>query len=205
MSDLFHDSIDDSYIAAVFGVMAACPEAHVPGADEARGAPSALVSSGSKGWLLSCRIRRADGRRPTFASAQLLILASTASSIPSRAPSAPGLGRCKNVWLGVSVEDQQARRGAHPAPAAHAGRRALPVVRAAAGAGSICRKWVQTRAWLVTLLSGSDQSQHLTVRAMASTGSLRVARADRRRGRGNIEQLREPSAAVPRGRRWRRS
>jgi protein gp37 len=105
MSDLFHEGVPDEYIAAVFGVMAACPQHTFQ-----------ILTKRAE------RMRRwfelyADGFGPSLdppvMKATLWIEAQRRLDVPMKArvdPRAYGGERpwpLPNVWLGVSVENQE--------------------------------------------------------------------------------------------------
>lgn len=94
MSDLFHEKVPDSYIAAVFGIMAACPQhifqvltkrperAAVWFGGPMRNSPRSVMHEGVKGAM--------------------------GYDHPSRPAINDGPWPLPNVWLGVSVENQAA-------------------------------------------------------------------------------------------------
>lgn len=83
LSDLFHDQVDDAFIAEVFAVMAMAPQHTFQLLTKRHGRMRSLLSSSRFATLVQNRVYK----RNVYASP----------------PSLP----LPNVWLGVSVEDQQ--------------------------------------------------------------------------------------------------
>jgi protein gp37 len=85
MSDLFYEGFTDTEIAAVFGVMAACPQ-----------------------HTFQVLTKRPQRAREWFAQADWVSCAAAATySASKRSFRTTGPWPLPNVWLGVSVEDQQ--------------------------------------------------------------------------------------------------
>lgn len=101
MSDLFHESLTNDQIAAVFGVMAACPQ-HTFQVLTKR--PERM-----RGWF-----RWADLNRGTETSPEMFVQGCAHAILDDRFPLHPIKGTYKrypwpltNVWLGVSCENQE--------------------------------------------------------------------------------------------------
>lgn len=98
MSDLFHESLTNEQIAAVFGVMAACPQhtfqVLTKRARRMREWFSWVTDHGAQGARSACRVSASDiiGR-----------------PVESQVPPVGGFAwPLHNIWLGVSVENQAA-------------------------------------------------------------------------------------------------
>lgn len=94
MSDLFHGAVPDSYIAAVFGIMAACPQ-HTFQVLTKRPERAAL-------WFNTMM------KREPRATMHECIKGAMGYHNPRRPAINAGPWPLPNVWLGVSVENQQA-------------------------------------------------------------------------------------------------
>lgn len=95
MSDLFHESLTNEQIAAVFGVMAACPQHTFQ-----------ILTKRAKRmreWLEWAGDHGSDGARSACRVSASLILGR-----PIEVPKHGGAWPLPNVWLGVSVENQAA-------------------------------------------------------------------------------------------------
>jgi protein gp37 len=91
ISDLFHDSVPDDYIAAVFGVMAACPQ-HTFQVLTKR--PERM-----REWFAACARDYLDARFRCILDADILL--------DSDIEAGSGPWPLPNVWLGVSVENRK--------------------------------------------------------------------------------------------------
>lgn len=98
MSDLFHEEVPLDFIAAVFGVMAACPQHTF----------QVLTKRPARAKEFFCWLDEQD-RRPGWACYHA---AMTAGVDPGQACGAPTWR--DHVWLGVSVEDQKRARNRIP-------------------------------------------------------------------------------------------
>lgn len=105
MGDLFHDQVPDDFIAHVWAVMAMAPLHTFQILTKRHGRMRSLLNSPQFWEMVGTRgrgiaIQRAQGKYP---SSGPMALTSTSSASGSWEASYP----LPNVWLGVSVEDQQ--------------------------------------------------------------------------------------------------
>jgi protein gp37 len=141
MSDLFHESLTNEQIAAVFGVMAACAAAHVPGADEARPADARVVR------VARCR---AESRRRDSLVAEPECCRSRIRSAQSRSAGYRSERVAAPQRLARRLRREPGgRRRAHPRAAANASGGAVPVMRAVARAGRNARSLVEDLDWII--------------------------------------------------------
>ena len=104
MSDMFHEAVDDDYLAAVFGIMAACPhhtfQVLTKRADRMRDFmkrfTDGVSASDSLAYCLAQAYARTEGHANATRRERIL-------KAPVRLTGAWPL---PNVWLGVSVEDR---------------------------------------------------------------------------------------------------
>lgn len=99
MSDLFHEQVPFEYIAAVFGVMAACPQHTF----------LVLTKRADRMRKFSCWVEHEQRHRGDFQQHAWQIFEAEAVE---HVPDLPALGMAsswplQNVWLGVSVEDRK--------------------------------------------------------------------------------------------------
>jgi protein gp37 len=105
MSDLFHDDVPFEYIAAVFGVMAACPQ-HTFQVLTKR--PGQMHE-----WFEWVEQRCADGLAmfpddpPEWRIWQMLSVSARRAGVEKMPEHHGGAWPLPNVWLGVSVEDRE--------------------------------------------------------------------------------------------------
>lgn len=109
MSDLFHEGLSNEQIAAVFGVMAACPHTFQVLTKRARRMrewfewiDGESERGRSRGEVIACAVRQAIGPASWVLAMATVVDGSHAGWVtPARWP-------LPNVWLGVSVENQTA-------------------------------------------------------------------------------------------------